>query len=128
MDLQSREKIEQIGWAFNEGDNTLIPVMQKFMQQSIEIKRMGGLVGASGAIFGLLLAFGLLFPDFKVGLLFLPFQIPAKILIPIMMVAELYLSKANFEWDNIAHYAHLGGALFGALRILYWRKNGDRLY
>lgn len=80
------------------------------------------MVGASGAIFGLLLAFGMKFPNVELMLIFLPIPIKARYFIPILMVFELTLGVANFSWDNIAHFAHLGGALFGFLLILYWRK------
>ncbi len=80
------------------------------------------MVGASGAIFGLLLAFGMKFPNVELMLIFLPIPIKAKYFIPVLMIIELTLGVANFSWDNIAHFAHLGGALFGFLLILYWRK------
>lgn len=85
-------------------------------------------VGASGAIFGLLLAFGMLFPNQELMLIFLPVPIKAKYFIPMLMIVELFLGVQQFSWDNIAHFAHLGGALFGFLLILYWRSRGERLY
>jgi membrane associated rhomboid family serine protease len=85
-------------------------------------------VGASGAIFGLLLAFGILFPNQELMLIFLPIPIKAKYFIPILMLIELFLGVKQFSWDNIAHFAHLGGALFGLLLILFWRSRGERLY
>ncbi|MEM9823443.1 MAG: rhomboid family intramembrane serine protease [Bacteroidota bacterium] len=84
------------------------------------------IVGASGAIFGVLLAVGLLFPEMKITPLFLPFGIKAMYFVPILMIIELQLGVRNFEWDNIAHYAHLGGAVSGAVLILYWQKFGSR--
>ena len=83
------------------------------------------IVGASGAIFGLLLAFGMLFPNMELMLIFLPIPIKAKYFIPILMAIELFLGVNQFSWDNIAHFAHLGGALFGLILILYWRKTGE---
>lgn len=84
------------------------------------------IVGASGAIYGLLLAFGMYFPNAELMLIFLPIPIKAKYFIPILMVVELFLGVNHFSWDNIAHFAHLGGALTGFLLILYWRKFGSR--
>lgn len=81
-------------------------------------------VGASGAIFGLLMAFGILFPEAELMLIFLPIPVKAKYFIPLLMMVELFLGVNNFSWDNIAHFAHLGGALFGLLLLLYWRKQG----
>ena len=81
-------------------------------------------VGASGSVFGILLAFGWLFPQAKLMLLFLPIPIPARIFVTIYALGELFLGVANFSGDNIAHFAHLGGMLFGVILILYWKKKG----
>ena len=81
-------------------------------------------VGASGSLFGILFAFGFMFPKEKIMLIFLPIPIPARIFVVIYAVAELFLGVANFSWDNIAHFAHLGGALFGLIMIFLWRKKG----
>ena len=77
-------------------------------------------VGASGAIYGLLLAFGMMFPDSRIYLYFL-FPIKAKWFVIGYAVLELVLGFQGV--DNVAHFAHLGGMLFGLLLILYWRKN-----
>lgn len=79
-------------------------------------------IGASGAVFGLLLAFGWLFPEAKLMLLFLPIPIPARIFVTLYAVLELFLGVRGFAGDNIAHFAHLGGMLFGAIIILYWKR------
>jgi membrane associated rhomboid family serine protease len=81
-------------------------------------------VGASGAIMGLLLAFGMLFPNVELQLMFIPIPIKAKYFVIGYAVLELFLGVSNFEWDNIAHYAHLGGMLFGFIFIKVWGK-GD---
>ena len=83
-------------------------------------------VGASGAVFGLLLAFGWLFPEVKLMMLFFPVPIKARIFVLIYGIAELFLGVAQFSWDNVAHFAHLGGMLFGAILILYWQKKRFR--
>ena len=83
-------------------------------------------VGASGAIYGLLIGFGMLFPNVELMLIFLPVPIKAKYFIPMLMVLELYLGVNNFSWDNIAHFAHLGGALFGFILIKYWSRGSHR--
>jgi len=88
----------------------------------------GQIVGASGAIYGLLVAFGLLFPNTPLMLIFLPVPIKAKYFIPILMVAELFLGVGQFAWDNIAHFAHLGGALFGFIIVKIWNRNSSRFY
>jgi membrane associated rhomboid family serine protease len=81
-------------------------------------------IGASGALFGLLLAFGWMFPDIKLFVLFIPVPIRARIFVIIYGVAELFLGVANFSGDNVAHFAHLGGMVFGVLILLYWKKKG----
>ena len=81
-------------------------------------------VGASGSLFGILFAFGFMFPQEKIMLVFLPIPIPARIFVVLYAIAELFLGVANFNWDNIAHFAHLGGALFGLIMIFWWRKKG----
>ena len=80
-------------------------------------------VGASGSVFGLLLAFGWLFPDVKLMMLFFPVPIKARVFVVLYGVAELFLGVANFSGDSVAHFAHLGGMLFGVFLILIWRKN-----
>jgi len=79
-------------------------------------------VGASGAVFGILLAFGMLFPN---TLLYIYFAIPikAKYFVMIYGALELYLGLSNNPADNVAHFAHLGGMLFGFLLLKYWQKN-----
>lgn len=92
----------------------------------LELKRMflnlPVTIGASGSVFGLLLAFGWLFPEVKLMMLFFPVPIKARIFVLIYGVAELFLGVANFSGDKIAHFAHLGGMIFGAILILIWKK------
>lgn len=81
-------------------------------------------VGASGAVFGILLAFAMLFPDARIMLLFLPVPIKARYFVIFYGAMELFLGVSNFQGDSIAHFAHLGGMLFGLVLILLWRKKG----
>lgn len=81
-------------------------------------------VGASGAVFGILLAFGWLFPDVKMFLLFVPIPISARIFVALYAFLELFAGISQTAGDNVAHFAHLGGMLFGWLLILYWQKRG----
>ncbi len=85
-------------------------------------------IGASGSIFGILLAFGMLFPNTELMLLFFPVPIKAKYFVVLYGLYELYAGVANFSGDNIAHFAHLGGMIFGLILILYWKKQRDRFY
>lgn len=84
-------------------------------------------VGASGAAFGILLAFGMLFPN---TLLYIYFAIPikAKYFVIIYGLIELYLGLSNNPADNVAHFAHLGGMLFGFLLLKHWQKNNTQFY
>jgi len=84
-------------------------------------------VGASGAIFGVLLAFGVLFPNTQLMLLFPPIPIRAKYFVLIYGGIELYMAVTQ-PGSNIAHAAHLGGMLFGYIMIRYWRKTTNTLY
>lgn len=84
-------------------------------------------VGASGSVFGLLLAFGMLFPNAELFVMFIPIPIKAKYFVIIYGLIELYLGFAARVGDSVAHFAHVGGMLFGILLILYWKKKG-RLY
>lgn len=86
----------------------------------------GSVVGASGAVFGLLVAYAMNFPNNIISMIFPPISLPAKYFVPIFAALELFfgLGSAN---TGIAHFAHLGGALFGFLLILYWRNFGTRL-
>ncbi len=79
-------------------------------------------VGASGSVFGLLLAFGWLFPEARLMMLFFPVPIKARVFVLIYGVMELFLGVGNFTGDNVAHFAHLGGMLFGVIMILFWKK------
>ena len=82
-----------------------------------------GVVGASGAVFGVLLGFGMLFPNTELRLLFPPIPIKAKYFVMIYGAIEFYLAMRQTAGDNVAHYAHLGGMLFGYLLLKYWQKN-----
>lgn len=84
------------------------------------------MVGASGAIFGVVTAFAVLFPNAKLFMMFIPVPIKAKYLLPIVIIGSLVLGVGQFTGDNIAHFAHLGGALIGYLWIRQWKKNQNR--
>jgi len=83
-------------------------------------------VGASGSLFGMLLAFGWLFPQARMFLLFLPIPIPSRIFVGIYAVLELIFGVAGVA-DGVAHFAHLGGFLFAAILLFIWKKKG-KLY
>jgi membrane associated rhomboid family serine protease len=87
------------------------------------------MVGASGAIFGLLIAFGMLFPNAELFIMFIPVPVKAKYIIPVYVLLELFLGVKQFSGDSVAHFAHLGGALFGFILVKMWHlKRHDNFY
>ena len=103
---------------FNAGD--------MFAQSGIQSILVTPTVGASGAIYGLLLAYGMLFPDNIMQLIFPPVALKAKWFVIIFGALELLLGLSG-RGGNVAHFAHLGGMIFGFFLILYWKKN-NRMY
>jgi membrane associated rhomboid family serine protease len=87
----------------------------------------GPMLGASGAIFGILVAFGMLYPNLEMYIMFIPVPVKAKYIIPVYIVIELFLGVARFQGDSIAHFAHLGGALLGYILVKLW-KNKNTYY
>jgi membrane associated rhomboid family serine protease len=89
-------------------------------------------IGASGAVFGVLLAFGMLYPNVMMYIIPIPFPVKAKYVVIGYGVIELFAGVADFSFDHVAHFAHLGGMLFGVAFILYWKKkdrnNGGYYY
>ena len=81
------------------------------------------MVGASGAIYGTLVAFAFSFPNSKLMLLFLPFPIKAKYFVPLLILIDLFFGVSSYSVGPIAHFAHIGGALIGLVMVLYWKKN-----
>ena len=87
---------------------------------------LGSVLGASGAIYGLLVAFAFMFPNAELALMFIPIPIKAKYFVPGLLLIDLYLgvSGSSFFGDSggIAHFAHIGGAIVGYLMMWYWKK------
>ena len=81
------------------------------------------MVGASGAIYGILVAFAFSFPNSKLMLLFPPIPIKAKYFVPLLILMDLFFGLSSFSIGSIAHFAHIGGALIGLIMVLYWKKN-----
>jgi membrane associated rhomboid family serine protease len=90
-------------------------------------KMNGATVGASGSVFGCLAAFGYLFPNSLIYLYFL-FPIKAKWMVMIYAGIELFLGIRNSAGDNVAHWAHLGGAGVGILIVMYWNRNNRKRF
>ena len=80
-------------------------------------------VGASGAVYGVLVAFGMKFPNAKLALIFFPVPIAAKYFIPLMLFGDLFFGFTNYSVGNVAHFAHIGGALIGFIIMQFWKRN-----
>lgn len=94
-----------------------------FLDAIAQFKSMFCTVGASGAIFGLLLGFAFTFPDMPLYLFFIPVPIKAKYMVVGYGVIEFFLGVSN-SVSTVAHFAHLGGMLFGLILLLYWKRKG----
>ena len=81
------------------------------------------MVGASGAIYGVLVAFAFSFPNSKLMLLFPPIPVKAKYFVPLLILIDLFFGLSSFSIGSIAHFAHIGGALIGLVMVMYWKKN-----
>lgn len=80
------------------------------------------MLGASGAVFGVMAGFCTLYPDAKMFIMLIPFPIKAKYLLPVVIVVSAYLGIKQFSWDNVAHFAHIGGALVGYIMVKQWKN------
>ncbi|MEW5676212.1 rhomboid family intramembrane serine protease [Flavobacterium enshiense] len=105
-------------WQELLGENGLIGFVQSYMTPA---------VGASGAIYGLLVAFAFMFPNAELALMFIPVPVKAKYFVPGLLVLDLYLGltgKSIFGGaSGIAHFAHIGGAIIGFIMMWYWKRN-----
>ena len=82
------------------------------------------MVGASGALYGIIVAFAFLFPNVSLFLIFIPIPIKAKYFVPILIAGDLFFGVSNsYSIGPIAHFAHVGGALTGLAMMIYWKKN-----
>ena len=80
------------------------------------------MVGASGALYGILVAFAFLFPNTELMIIFLPIPIKAKFFVPILLASDLFFGFSSYSLGPIAHFAHLGGAVTGFIMMWYWKK------
>ena len=91
--------------------------------QSVYNVYVGSMVGASGALYGVLVAFAFIFPNVELFLIFIPIPIKAKYFVPLLIVGDLFFGFSSYSVGPIAHFAHIGGALTGFLMMFYWRRN-----
>jgi len=86
----------------------------------------GRAVGASGALYGIIVAFAFMFPNAELMLLFLPIPIKAKYFVPVLVLGDLFMGLKGdsiFGGGGIAHFAHVGGAVTGLIMMWIWKKN-----
>jgi membrane associated rhomboid family serine protease len=81
------------------------------------------MVGASGALYGVLVAFAFMFPNAELMMLFLPIPIKAKFFVPLVLLLDLFFGFSSYSMGPIAHFAHVGGALTGFAMMWYWKRN-----
>lgn len=108
--------------------NTANGAIQEGMVEKLNTILVEPTLGASGAVFGCLAAFGYLFPNTPLYLIFIPVPIKAKWLIGIYALYELVLAVRNSAGDDVAHVAHLGGALVGFLLVYFWNKANKKTF
>ena len=108
-------------WSQNPSDSTMILQAKILAQKLTSMEANIPVVGASGAVFGVLLAFGMLFPNTYLYLMFPPIPIKAKYFVIFYGAFELYAGVSGTQ-EGVAHFAHLGGMLFGFIMIKYWNK------
>ena len=101
------------------------PAMAK-LNELLYLANVGTTVGASGAVFGILVAFGIMFPYVELMVIPIPVPIKAKYFVIIYGLIELFLGVWNKAGDNVAHFAHLGGLLTGLILVLYWKKRNKK--
>ncbi len=112
----------------NPNSSNLEAQSKAYVQQIYDVYSNIPMVGASGAVFGILMAFGMLFPNTQLMLLFPPIPVKAKYVVLFYGLYEVYAEFSRTPGDNIAHLAHLGGMLIAFIMIKYWQKKSDRFY
>jgi membrane associated rhomboid family serine protease len=115
-------EVHSITGAFTIANPQYMQSYEVFGARADELRGIygGALLGASGAVFGILVGFAMLFPNLEMMIMFIPVPIKAKYVVIGYVAIELFTGVGRFAGDNIAHFAHLGGALFGFLLIKLW--------
>lgn len=116
--------VDLVNQLYAQGSNMNISPSNPYYDSIINLYQLINTqtIGASGAVFGILLAFGMLFPNVELIMIPIPIPIKAKYFVIGYGVLELFAGVANRSGDNVAHFAHLGGMLLGIILILYWKK------
>ncbi|GAB2549292.1 rhomboid family intramembrane serine protease [Rufibacter soli] len=117
-----------IGFNRNPTDPQFIMQAKTIASKLSEVMVNSPMLGASGAVFGILMAFGMLFPNTELMLLFFPIPIKAKYFVLLYGAFELYSGLNRTPGDNVAHYAHLGGMLFAYILLKLWERKRTNFY
>lgn len=115
-------------WINNPDSPAYAEAGKELFRRIIDLKVNVPMIGASGAVFGILLAFGMLFPNTELFLMFIPIPIKAKYFVLGYGLLEFFLGLQNSAGDNVAHFAHIGGMLFGFFLVKYWNRSRKRFY
>jgi membrane associated rhomboid family serine protease len=119
---------QMASYAFNYSEIDQASLSPETFLQYQTILRLNATVGASGAIMGVLVAFGYLFPNTTLFIMPIPFPVKAKWAIIGIIALDFFGGFSKIPGDNIAHFAHIGGALVGFLIVLYWNKTNKRTF
>lgn len=119
-----QELVQYLYFSMNLAQYTQVNMGGGLIVPMAEYLNLWTTVGASGAVYGILLAFAMTFPNEQLFMIPFPFPIKAKYFVMIFGAFELFTGLSNNVGDNVAHFAHLGGMIFGIVLILYWRKKG----
>jgi membrane associated rhomboid family serine protease len=128
IDADSFQSVRNFISANARGMSGSIPVSLESANFILNTNLNEATLGASGAVFGCLIAFGYLFPNTTLMIFPIPIPIKAKWFVLLYAGFELYSAVRNSAGDNVAHVAHLGGALFGFLLVYFWNKNNRRTF
>ena len=109
-------------------DHSISPLSFEEIEMYQQILTQNATVGASGAIMGILAAYGYTFPNTQLFIFPIPFPIKTKWAVMGILAIDLFSGIANTSGDNVAHFAHLGGALCGLIIVLYWNKNNKQRF
>jgi membrane associated rhomboid family serine protease len=105
-----------------------VPLNIETAKEILSVRLNGATLGASGAVFGCLAAFGYLFPNTTLILFPIPIPIKAKLFVILYAGIELFSAVKNSAGDNVAHFAHLGGALVGIILVYFWNKTNRKTF
>lgn len=112
----------------NPEDPSYIEQARRTLHRILEMNLNSPMVGASGALFGILVAFAMLFPNTQLFLLFTPMPIKAKYLVGAYALYTIYNVMLNSPTDNVAHFAHLSGLIIGAALVYKWKRDRNSFY